>query len=154
MMHIHIANLLIIRGRPKDALAQGVKGYMSLERRTKDAWLRNLFEFVHILTANVQQFGPNMSGEDPAFLTKAQLQDVVHGHLYELNLAASKVFGSQSKYTQALQVCYSNCYSNHIESAGTPRPGTDDFARRFKTAQAKLLLWAGVDEDKGITLSS
>lgn len=150
MMRIQTARLLMVRGRPKDALVHGVKGYMSSERRTGDFWVRHLLDFVDILSASSGQFGPNMSCEDPAFPTEAQLQDVLLGYLYEANLATTRTFGSQIKYSQAVQASYSNC----AEFARTPLPGTRAFARRFKTAQSKLLLWAGVDEGRGITLSS
>jgi hypothetical protein len=144
------ANLLILRGRPKAALLQGVKGYMLLEPRTGDVWVRNFLNFVLILLANVMQSGANIPCDDPAFPTDTQLRDILLGCLYELNLAAKRAFGSQAGYSQAVQVLY----SNHMESAGTPLPGTSAFAQRFMSAQSKLLLWAGVDEDKGITLSS
>ena len=148
-MHIQTARLLMVCGRPKDALVHGVKGYMSIEPRTGDFWVRHLFDFVEVLSANAEQFQSNISREDSAFLTEAQFQDVLLGFSYEANLATNKVFGPHLKYSQAVQVTY----SNHTKSAGTPLPGTSAFAQRFRSAQSKLLLWAGVNENKGITLS-
>ena len=150
MMRIQTARLLMVRGRPRDALVHGVKGYMSSERRTGGFWVPHFLDLVDILSASSGQFGSKFSSEDAAFPTELQWQDVLLGYLYEVNFATTRTFGSQIKYSQAVQVNY----SNFAESAGTPLPGTRAFARRFKTAQSKLLLWAGVHKDKGITLSS
>ena len=145
-MHIHFAGILLKRGRLIDALMHSIRGYMFVNRRTGDIWVWHLFTFLQIISSVLFS---DIPWEDPAFPTKAQLFVTFFGCLHELSLAANKVFGNRAGYAQAVQNWYSNC----IESAGTIDPGTHEFAERFYLAQSRLLLWAGVDEKRGITLT-
>ncbi|KAJ4314424.1 hypothetical protein N0V94_006473 [Neodidymelliopsis sp. IMI 364377] len=144
-MRIRSAQTLKARGRSIDALKQGIKGYLSLERRTGDIWIRNLFDLLQLLSSVLAK-SPR---ETPMIPTEAQLWDILHGYLHELSLGATKIFGVKAGYTQAIQAWYLEC----IRSAGAPQPGTRAFAQRFKEAQSKLLLWVGVDESRGIAVA-
>jgi hypothetical protein len=147
LVRIQSSEIHIIRGRLIEALKQGVRGYLSLDRRIGDVWLRRLFNFLQSL---LRILAFNASCEDPLFPAEPQLVDIFHAYLYELTRGTNEVFGVQIKYAHTIQAWY----SDFMQNVGPPLPGTRVFARRFKTAQSKLLLWAGLDEDKGITLSS
>jgi SET and MYND domain-containing protein len=148
-MRIQFAQILRACGRLMDALMQSVRGYLSLERRTGDIWIRHLSDLLQIILSVLVQSNWDTLCKNPVFPTEAQLSDILHGYLHELALGATKVFGVRAGYTQAIQAWYLEC----IESAGAPQPKTRAFAQRFKEAQSKLLLWAGVDENKGIVLA-
>ena len=142
-------SLLRARGRSMDALMQGVRGHLSLERRTGDIWIRHLFDLLQIVSSVLVLSKSDTPCENPICPTEAQLWDILHGYLHELALGATKMFGAKAEYTQAIQTWYSDC----IKRADAPHPGTRAFARRFKRAQSNLLLWAGVDENRGIALA-
>jgi hypothetical protein len=148
-MRIRFAQILRARGRLTDALIQGVRGYLSLERRTGAKWIRHLLALLQIFSSILVLSKWNTPCEDPVCPTEAQLWDILHGYLHELALGAIKMFGARAEYTQAIQTWYSDC----IRGADAPHPGTRAFARRFKRAQSKLLLWAGIDENRGIVLA-
>ena len=87
-----------MRGRLVDALLQGLIGYLSLERRIGDVWVRRLYDFLQILS---KVLGSKTCSESPIFPTEAQLETVFHGYLYELACGASNMFGAQAEYTRA-----------------------------------------------------
>jgi hypothetical protein len=148
-MRLKLAMMLLKRGSLLDALMHHVRGFMFLSRRSGESWVGHLDFFVQTISAVLMQFDWEKPCENPAFLIRTQLQDVLCGYLYELSLAANQVFGTRAGYAQAIQIWYSNC----IDSAGTAVPGTHAFAERFCLAQSRLLLWAGVDEKRGITIT-
>lgn len=149
ILRIRLAQILMERGRSMDALMQGVRGYLTLERRTGDIWIRQLFDLLQIVSSVLVPSKWNTPCRDPACPTETQLWDILYGYLHELALGAIKIFGARAKYTQAVQTWYSDC----IRCSDAPHPGTRAFARRFKRAQSNLLLWAGVDENRGIVLA-
>jgi hypothetical protein len=148
-MHLNLAVMLLNRGRLLDALMHGVRGFMFLSRRSGEGWVGHLFIFAQITSEVLIQFDWEEPCENLAFLTRTQLQDVFCGYLYELSLAANQVFGSRAGFAQAVQ----NWYLNYMKFAGIMVPGIHVFAERFDFAQSRLLLWAGVDEKKGITIT-
>jgi hypothetical protein len=146
---IQFARVLMAHGRFVDGLKQGVRGYLSLQRRITHIWFPNLFDLVQILARVVALSKWDTPSGGPICPTEAQLWDILHGYLHVLVLSAIKIFGARTGYTQAIQTWYSDCMS-HVDP---PYPGTRTFAQRFKKAQSKLLLWAGVHENRGIALA-
>jgi hypothetical protein len=102
-MRINLEVMLLKRGRLLDALMHGVRGFMFLSRRSGEGWVAHLFIFLQIISDVLMQFDWDKPCENPAFLTEMQLQDVFCGYLYELSLAANKVFGNRAGYAQAVQ---------------------------------------------------
>jgi hypothetical protein len=148
-MHIRFAEIFRAHDRWVDALMQSVRGYLSLERRIGDKWVTHLFRFLQIISTVLTLPKRDTPCGKPSFPTEAQMWDILYGYLHELTACATKIFGARAKYTQAIQAWY----SEFMMSADAPHPGTRAFARRFKKAQSKLLLWAGVDESRGIALA-
>jgi hypothetical protein len=148
-MRIRFAQILRAHGRLTEALMQGVRGHLSIQRRTGVNWIRHLFDLLQIISRVLGLSKWNIPCGNPVCPTEEQLWDILHGYLHELLLGAIKIFGTRAKYTQAIETWYSDC----IRCADAPHPGTRAFARRFKRAQSNLLLWAGVDENRSIILA-
>ena len=149
LLRLRFAELLKGRGRLVDAMIQGIRGCLLLERRRGQAWVRNLFDILQLLARVLMLPEQDSPCRKPGSPTETQLWDILYGYLHELSLDTVKIFGPGAGYTQAIQAWYSDCMS----SIDAPKPGTRAFARRFKRAQSKFLLWAGVDENKGIDLT-
>lgn len=149
-MRINSSKMLRARGSLMEAMMQGVRGHLSLEIRTGGAWVWHLFDLLQIFSSVLMNLPSSISGENPVFPTEAQLWNIFYGYLYELAHGARKMFGAQTDYVRAIQ----SWYSDNMQSASPPLPGTRAFARRFQTAQSKLLTWAGMDKNKGIALEN
>lgn len=148
-MRINASKMLRARGCFMDALMQGFRGHLALEMRTGDTWIRHLFDLVQLFSCVLMNFPSIMPSQNSVFPTEAQLWDIFYGYIHELACGAREMFGAQTDYVRAIQAWY----SDNMQSASPPPPGTRAFARRFRTAQSKLLTWAGIDENKGITLT-
>ncbi|KAF2799508.1 SET domain-containing protein [Melanomma pulvis-pyrius CBS 109.77] len=148
-LRIRLAGILKAQGRLIDALKQGIRGCMLSERRIGGTWVRNLFDLLQIIARVVSLPKQTTSIPDPDFPNQDQMWHILHGYLHELVLGATKTFGSGTGYTKAIKGWYSDC----LRSDNAPEPGTKAFAKRFKKAQSKLLLWAGVDENRAIVLT-
>ncbi|KAH6614323.1 hypothetical protein C7974DRAFT_74191 [Boeremia exigua] len=147
-MRILFAQELRARGRLMEAMKQGIIGYLFFEPRTGDTWIRHLLDLTQFISRVLVGSDWKTPRGGPGFLTESQLWDVLHGYLHELSLCAIKTFGARSEYAQAIQAWYSDC----MKCADAPLPGTRAFAQKFETTQSRLLLWAGVDEGRGIAL--
>jgi hypothetical protein len=147
-MRIRFAQILVARGQWMDGLMQAVRGYLSLERRTGNTWIQHLFNLLQILSRVLAFRKWNTPCRNLLYPSKAQLWDILHGYLHELALSAVKMFGARAEYAQAIRTWYLDC----MRHADAPYPGTCAFAQRFKRAEVKLLLWAGVDRNRGISL--
>jgi hypothetical protein len=49
-MRIQFAQILVAQGQWMDGLMQGVKGYLSLDRRTGNIWIQHLFDLLQIFS--------------------------------------------------------------------------------------------------------
>lgn len=148
-LRIRFTGILRAQGHFIGALKQGIRGCMLSERRIGDTWVRNLFDLLQIIAHAVALPKQSTAISGPGFPNQDQLWDILHGYLHELVHGAIKTFGSHAGYTKAIQGWHSEC----LRSDNAPEPGTRAFAKRFKIAQSKLLLWAGVDENRGIALT-
>jgi hypothetical protein len=144
---IRHASILRACGRLEDALKQGVRGYLSLERRKGDIWIRQLFDFVQILANIFVLLKKDAPYGRRGFPTETQTWDIYYGYIHVLALGAKMAFGANTEYARAIQAWYANCRADGTSETVTPASG-----KRFDKAQRKLLQWAGVDEVKGITL--
>jgi hypothetical protein len=92
-MRIRYAQILEARGRSTDALRQGLRGHLSLGRRTVVNWIRHLFDLLQIFSSplGLSKWNTPCENSRP---TKAPLWDVLYGYLHELLLGAIKIFGA------------------------------------------------------------
>jgi hypothetical protein len=82
---------------------------------------------------------------------KAQLWDISYGNLHDLAIGARKTLGENAAYLRAIQAWYDDYVAADADAPATMNRA---FLRRYKQAQAKLLLWCWVDEGRGIALTS
>jgi hypothetical protein len=146
-----IAFAFVLRAydRLVDSLKQGVRGYLSLERRTGAVWIHHLFNMLQIFTGVATLSGRDAPWGKSGFPVESRFWDVIHGYLHLLRLGAIKTFGADAPYTKAVELWYQEC----MRDLKLPGPETGAFFKRFKRAQSQLLLWAGVAENKGISLT-
>jgi SET and MYND domain-containing protein len=144
LVNISIADMFRLQGNYLEALRYGLRGSL-LCRRSGSKWVHYFFDLVQRLARLVLQ--PNF--KDNRFVTSKEIWDIYHGYLRELTITVNMVFGANTSWSKAVK----RWWDEVLESAGTPRPGTAAFAKRFKAAQAKLLVWAEVTHGKGIELS-
>ncbi|KAF2009450.1 SET domain-containing protein [Aaosphaeria arxii CBS 175.79] len=148
-LHISQSRVSKAQGSLVPALKYGVKGYLFQERRIGPSWIHDLLEFLQVISRMlVAPKGDIPFGKD-GFPSEVQLWTILHGHLRELALGATRTFGERTAYSQAIGAWY----SGSIAEEEGPKPGTTAFANRFKRAQGVLLAWAGVDESRGIVLT-
>lgn len=148
-LRIQLARMLKVRGRFVEALMQGVRGVLSLEQRTGDVWTRHLFDLLQIISKVLTLPKQDTSYGEAGFPAESQLWDILYGYLQEVARSANKMFGADARYTKAIQ----DWYSHWVRFDNTRKPGTRAFAQRFKRAQSRLLLWAGIDENRGVVLT-
>ncbi|KAF2023769.1 SET domain-containing protein [Setomelanomma holmii] len=141
-----LASIHQAHGRRLEALKDALKGQLLLEHRAGDNWVLHLYNLV-------QHFSHLLMHEticrDTGFSTEAQMWIVMYGYLHELRTCARKTFGKETGYAEAIQSWYDDC----VKDGGAPEPITRAFVRRFNQAQAKLLIWAGVEEKRAIALT-
>jgi len=148
LVHSSIADMYKVQRNYLEAFAFGLRGCLQC-RRSGQAWVHHLFDLVQHFVPLVLQPNESALFKDKKFLTEKELWDVYHGYLRELAITSTKVFGPNTTYSKAVK----RGWDEALDSAGKPRPGTSAFAKKFKTAQAKLLAWAEVTDGKGIELS-
>jgi len=145
-LQLRLSSIHRARGDLLTGLRHGLRGYLTMERRTGDKWVRHAFDLVQIIASAL---GLTEHWGRPGLPTEAQMWDILYDYLHETALDARKVFGHDAGYTRAIQAWYDDC----VRDGDAPERADRDFARRFERAQKELLGWAGVSEDRGITLT-
>jgi hypothetical protein len=149
LLRVEIATMLRAQGNLTKALKQGLKGFLLLERRTGDTWVRSSFKLLQVLSHLLTAFEQDIASE---FLREDQLWVILCGYLHEAVRAATKTSGSHATYTKAIEGWYLDCLGA-ADTTGLPKPETRAFSRQFKRAQKDLLTWAGIGEERGIVLT-
>ena len=151
-LNMQLARMLKDQNRLIEALRYGIKGCISLERRRGRQWNGELFDLLQIFARVVKlpkQAMENATLQGQNFPSETQLWIIFHGYQHELVSSATRTFGRDTTYAEAIQNWYMDCLGADTALA----PETRAFAKGFKIAQSKLLLWAGVDKSKSITLT-
>ncbi|KAH7117606.1 hypothetical protein B0J11DRAFT_467994 [Dendryphion nanum] len=146
-LRLHIGHILSIQGRLVDALRESIRGIVWIDYRRGRAWIHTLFDLLQILARILVLPRQDSSLQQDGFPNNDQLWDIYHGYLHVLTRSVNRTFGSETTYAKAVQTWYLEA-----KESATYTPGTRKFTRQFKTGQAKLLAWAGVNEERGIDL--
>lgn len=148
-LRTRLATLLWTLGRVINALREGFKGCMLLNRRIGDTWVHHLFDLVQLLSVVLTLPKHSIEVRESGLPAREKMWDLLYGYLRELVRSAVTTFGSDTAYTKAIQGWYDQCLNDDDRL----RPETSAFRKRYKMAQSGLLVWAGVDESKGVTLT-
>lgn len=141
---ISLANIHSANGKYLDALKYSVSGYLRLEPRSGDKWIRHLSNLVELFICVLNNGPVPVQSERP---NHTQLVSITYGYLREVAASARVTFGETSGYARALQ-------ARHAEFAGKISAAPVAMNRAlFDQAQTKLLLWCGVDEGRGLELT-
>ncbi|KAF2023778.1 SET domain-containing protein [Setomelanomma holmii] len=143
---IRLASIHQAHGRRIEALKYALKGQLLLEHRSGDRWTRRLFSLVQYFRDFLMH---QTICRDTDFPTEAQMKDVMYGYLHVLKTYAGKTFGEKTRYAQSI-LWY---YDDYVNGGSAPERINRAFARRFNQAQAKLLVWAGVEQNRAIALT-
>ncbi|KAL5364486.1 hypothetical protein BJX96DRAFT_135820 [Aspergillus floccosus] len=137
------------KGDSAGALRYSLEATLSLRDRKGSLWAHMLFDAVQNLSFLIQSNAYDISGEDGG-LSEDVCWNVLHAYLGELKQAATQVYGPDSAYTQSIV----DWYSRAVNAAQPPRPGTRRFVRVYNASQATMLRWAGIEESRGISIST
>lgn len=137
------------KGDSPGGLRYSLEATLSLRERIGSVWVHMLFDTVQSLVFFIQSNAYDIHGEDTN-LSQDVCWNVLHGYLGMLKRAATHVYGADSAYTQSI----SNWYSRAIGSAQPPLPGTRRFVLVYERSQAKMLRWAGIEDSRGVSLST
>ncbi|KAF2847598.1 hypothetical protein T440DRAFT_520728 [Plenodomus tracheiphilus IPT5] len=136
-------------GCPLEALPITLRRCLTMEWRFGDVWVKTLSDLTQVLAVILTLPRKDQPYGNSGFPTEPELWDVLHGYLQEMYVISKKVYGLNAGFTKAIHKWYLE--STDCENLAFFR--TAVFAERFRFAQSKLLLWAGVDRHRGITLS-
>jgi hypothetical protein len=143
---ISLASIHQAHGRQLEALKYALNGQLLLEHRSGLKWVLHLYNLVQHFSHFLMH--PTIC-PDKEFPSKGQIWDLMYGYLYRLRTCARETLGEETGYAQAIAFWYNDC----VENGGAPELINRSFTRRFKQAQVKLLIWAGVEQERAIVLS-
>jgi hypothetical protein len=144
VLHVKCGELL-------EALRLMLRGCM-LGKRDRVAcgaeWVNEMVDLTSVLLALGGTPAAAEVFEDIALPDRNEVRTVAGGYLFEMSKTARRIFGD-AKYSKAIDQWY-----EMVLTAQRAPPGSEDFDVAFRRAQAKLLLWAGVDKYSGVKITS
>jgi hypothetical protein len=147
--HIRLSQLYHVRGDHMASLKHGIQGYLSLERRTGDKWVRHAFEYVHTISRALGLVTEGSPWGKNGLPTELQMWILKYVYMYNLAISAREALGADSGYARAIQAWYDGC----VKDECAPREMSFHYVPEAERAQKMLLAWAGLSEDRGIGLT-
>lgn len=149
-VHYVFARICKANNEYSGALRHALRASLGPRRRVGGDWAHSLFDLMQILSSVVILPNQHPMFKKNGLVSQDDLWNVFHGYLGELKHTATKSFGTDTAYTKSI----TNWYSEALQTAAQPRPGTRRFGVIYAMSQSKLLKWAGIGESRGIDLSA
>ncbi|KAK0641951.1 hypothetical protein B0T16DRAFT_516523 [Cercophora newfieldiana] len=145
-----LATLYINQEKLVPALRLGLQGKLMSRCVGGPDWVNEMMDLMSILivAGNIPPDSPLY--QDKGFPTMHHTHAITYGYFYKVCEEAGKVFGYDSAYTKSIR----ETFSRLIERKPGARPGSREFAAEFEEGQKRVLAWAGVPEEFGLTLSA
>ncbi|EPE31990.1 SET [Glarea lozoyensis ATCC 20868] len=130
-----------------ESLKLSLRALLAQDRRFGPYWANQLAEWLTYLVRLTPTTTEDLT--KLPFVTFGDLMDVISGYSREATLVVAKVFGTDTSFSKTLQ----KRDVEHSIRMGTPNLSSVNFLQRFKNAQGKFLLWAGIDVSRELLLS-
>ncbi|KAK4445990.1 hypothetical protein QBC34DRAFT_305746 [Podospora aff. communis PSN243] len=148
MSRMYLAALYLDQEKLVPALRLALQGKLMSRCKSGPDWVNEMMDLMSVLivAGNIPPDSPLYQAE--GFPTMDDTHAVTYGYLHEVCKEAGTAFGGDSKYTKA--IC--DMFAGLLAKKPDARPGSKEFAVEFEEGQKRVLAWAGVLEEFGITL--
>lgn len=138
------------KGKYRQAAVNILKGQLVRRCRDGPEWVNDLFDtcIMLIQLGNLPPDSGVLKSNGKEMATIMDARTVAYGYLYVLFKAVSKVFGSETLYTKMVFDMFGSVLTQKPGNC----PGSEEFAKEFEEAQAKLLAWAGIPTQYALDL--
>lgn len=131
-----------------------LKGVLYLRERYGPSWVLHLEHIVKFMFFLAQADDDSIKWTAAArakdLLQRVNMRDVARGYLCLACVDSKFTFGLSSAYTRAM-----HDFAGHsIDCYLDPKIDTDEFRKRFRISQERILKWASVNPDRALALPS